>query len=198
MFRRWLLRLSIPITKFLGKLHAPFSHTLTSFHDVEEAKKVVKPGMVLLSRSRGEFSNLFIPGFFTHAAIYCGNNDVIEAVGEGVRLTNLFDFVYHHDYVAILDPLFIDRTQKEQAANFAYDIIGCEYDYLFEPSNKAFYCSEAVLYVIQKASGNIYTFTKRQTLGVETVTPSDFWRAKNKFARIWVNEPTRNDCNDEA
>jgi hypothetical protein len=69
-FRTWLFDRIRPITNFFGHLHMPFTHKKVEGSEYYTAYKVLKPGSVLLTRIDGEVSNFFIPGFFTHAAIY--------------------------------------------------------------------------------------------------------------------------------
>ena len=79
-----LLDISIRLTKFIGHCHAPFTKKYVTGIDYLLAKDLLKPGMILITKTRGELSNLFIPGSFTHAAIYIGSDYVCEAIGKGV------------------------------------------------------------------------------------------------------------------
>lgn len=191
-FRRRLLSIALPMTKFLGKLHAPYSHKMITGYDYYAAIEALKKGHVLITRTRGEFSNNFIPGFFTHAAIYYGGPSelIIEAVGEGVRYIPLAQFMLHKDFVAILEPTFIDEAKMSIASEVAWSLKGTPYDYFFEPGHKAFYCSELVQFCYDAvALQSSMPFTKRETMGIVTVTPHDYWCAREKFKPIWANIP---------
>lgn len=197
-FRLLLLRLSLPITRALGKLHAPFSHRLTNSSQYITAKRQVYPGCILLSRIRGEFSNFFIPGFFTHAAMYVGGPDdlIVEAVGEGVRKITFAEFVLSHDYVAILQPRFLTVEQMVEATKVAESAVGTPYDFFFEPSTKAFYCSELVQFALHAIAGDAMPFTRRDMFGEPSVTPSDFWQARDKFDMLWATSQTWGELNE--
>lgn len=190
--RRWLLKLSLPMTKAIGKMHAPLSHRLIHAADYRQAMEVLKPGMPLISRCRAELSNVPIPGFYTHAAIYIGNGVVIEAVGQGVKRTDLIDFMMTKDYVCILTPTFANPTQMDLAVSWAISIIGSQYDYLFEISKgveKAFYCAELISWSYAMAMKPLpCPFVLRETLGVQTVIPQDFYDAVTKFNVVWESQ----------
>lgn len=194
---RMILNTAIPITRFIGRMHAPFSHKLIKAIDYREACEVLTPGSILLSNSRGEFSNLFIPGFWSHAAIYTGNKTVVEAVGRGVVSTDLLDFMFSKDYVCVLTPTFATSEQMESASKWATDQIGCRYEYSISSSGlddalplssdkkeRAFYCSK-LGYLAYKDACGTSPFTLRETYGLETVTPQDFYNANTKWIVKW-------------
>jgi hypothetical protein len=183
--RRHLLAASVPITKWVGRVHAPFSHKRVQGLHVVEALKVARPGHVLMSRTLGELTNLFIPGFWSHGAIYAGDAWVLEAVGDGVRLTDLVTFMTTKDYVAICAPRFATEEQQGFAAAWARQQLGRPYDYAFSSGNKAFYCFELTYAAYQAATGNASPWTLRPTLGVDTVVGDDLERAKDKWEFVF-------------
>ena len=69
-FRNALFNTLQPVFQWWGHLHMPFAHKKTDGQDFYTARSALQPGAVLLTRIEGEASNLFIPGFFTHAGIY--------------------------------------------------------------------------------------------------------------------------------
>jgi cell wall-associated NlpC family hydrolase len=186
--RRFILHVSVPLTKWIGTLHAPFSRKKLSAKDYREIKLLAKPGYVLLSRARGEFSNLFIPGHWSHAAILADNEKVVEATYHGVVETDLIDFVLKKDYVALMEPTFASESIRETSGVFALSYIGKPYDFMFDSGVDAFYCSELVYQCYQDAYFPLNSpFTKRENMGVLTVVPEDFWLAKKKFKTVWSN-----------
>lgn len=152
-----------------------------------EISNIIKSGDILLSHREWAATNLLIKDFWKHAAI-CHNGRVIESVMDGVRSVSLAKWLYVHDYVIILRPTFCDSQVAFIASYNAFQKIGLPYDYKFNDSIDAFYCSELVYYSYDVAMGHDCPFTLRETMGVSTVTPQDFVNAKDKFEIIWTNK----------
>lgn len=175
---RWLLlKLAYPMLKWLGEIY-PERLMTPSF--VSDAKNNMRAGDVLITHENMVITNLLIPGYFTHAAIYIGYGMIVEATGIGVHAIPIEKFLYEKDAVTILRPSFADEKQCFDAALFAEQLIGSKYDFSFSSGNKAFYCAELVWYCYDKTI-NLCPFTMRETLGVLTVTPEDFNKARDKF-----------------
>jgi uncharacterized protein YycO len=190
--RKWILDLSVPITKLIGKLHAPFSVKYINGFDYFRVREKIVPGQIFLSRTRGMFSNNFIPGFFTHAAICIDSNTICEAVGEGVRANDIISFMLSKDYLVLLRPSFATPEQMQKAADFARENIGKPYDYEFQSDLKAFYCSELCFASYKEAMNGNSPLELRERLGDKTIVPSDIWAAKDKFSVVYQSEETKN------
>jgi uncharacterized protein YycO len=183
-----LLNFLIPVTKIIGKLHAPFTHKKVDGIDVLSVGKLVKPGAIFLTYTRGELTNLFIPGEFSHLGICLDKLTVVEAIGKGVSEKDIISFMTSKDRVVLLYPNFCDEKAMERASLLASESVGKAYDYKFVPGNDAFYCSELAFYAYQSACGGSMPFEKRDRLGVQTVIPEDFYKAKNKWTVIWDSD----------
>jgi uncharacterized protein YycO len=187
--RAFLLRLAYPVNYWFGKLHWPFTHKKTwdapndHLRDAYDTRGT-KPGCVLLSHTRGSFTNLLIPGYWTHAAIVGPDGHVIEAIGDGVVETEISKFILSKDRVCILTPKFCSTARMGKAAVYAKNQLGRKYDYEFRGNNQAFYCAELVGYAYRDAMAS-EVFEPRKTLGEPTYTAQDFWDAKDKFALEW-------------
>jgi hypothetical protein len=180
------LRLIYPFLKLAGKLHLPFTHKQVTGHHYFDAQQVVQPGDVLLSHAHGEFTNLLIPGFWKHAAIYCGQGEVIEAVAEGVIKTHLVQFMLSKDFVTILRPAFLTPIQNEIAAIAARGQVGKPYDYELRSGIEAFYCAELPWFSIMTAClPEKCPFEMRLMFGEFTVAPQDYAEATDKFSCVW-------------
>jgi uncharacterized protein YycO len=185
VIRRKLLTWAMPVTKDLGKVHAPFSHKgISGMHYMDLKTKLV-PGQVLLTRTEGEMTTMLIPGFWSHGAIYVGDGWVIEAVGAGVVKTDLVSFMMTKDVMSVCSPLFATTAQRLAAVAWATRQLGTPYDYDFRSDNKAFYCFELTYAAYQEATGRASPWKLRQTMGVDTVVGDDFEKAKDKWLFGW-------------
>lgn len=141
--RNTLLRLSIPIQKWLQKIHQPYPLVKGDFY--VRARSLIQPGDILLSRETWHLTNLFIPGFWKHAAIIDTDCEyVIEAVGDpdGVRRVLLAEWILTKDYVVILR--CPESWYGKFAAVRAGHQVGKKYDYIFKTGSKEFFCNELV------------------------------------------------------
>jgi uncharacterized protein YycO len=154
MIMRLLRMFSRPVAQVISKLHAPFSRKLINGEMFRIVKHLMQPGDILLSRTRGEFGNFFIPGFWKHVAIVGKDGKIVEAVTAGVHRTNLFDFMRAKDYVALVRPM-VDGVVREAAAFHALNYVGAGYDFEFEARDKEFYCSELVARAYKDAGQDI-------------------------------------------
>ena len=116
--------------------------------DTREIVDAIQPGDILLRRYNHYISGLMIPGYFTHAAIYIGDNKVVHALGDGVIEEDILTFCR-------CDDIGIIRCRNQEMIDYAIDFakkqIGKEYDFDFNTENPdEFYCTELVYYAYQK------------------------------------------------
>lgn len=187
-FRRFLIRILLPITKLIGMLHFSPRQRALFYQDTLDLKGVVRNGDVLLSYSYGELTNLLIPGEYKHCAIYVDGR-VVEATHIGVCSTPFEDFCASKDMVAICRPIFCGEQEMAEAVRYAVNQEGLAYDYYFEPNEEAFYCAELIAKAYEHATSGASPFKTRLTLGVETVLPIDFKLATKKFKTV-LERPT--------
>jgi len=146
---------------------------LVTYDEIMKAYLLIEPGDCILTRENYRLTNLFIPGHWSHAAMYVGNYDIVEAIGTGVRKVNLFEMLLKKDEFVILRPSWLQRGEREFAAMEAKSYVGIDYDYYFD-TNKALYCSELV-YQAYKEVGSIRPPLKRmRTFGVYNINPDHF------------------------
>ena len=142
-----------PFIRWWGALHFPFIHKKVTGKHYYKWRDQIQPGMVFLTKTRGELSNWINPMEIKHSGIYVGNLGsgdtyyVLEAVGRGVVLTDLVSFLTSKDLVIGCKPKFI----RDSNSGFAYVLHeaarkyeGIPYDYMFQKDAKAFYCFELV------------------------------------------------------
>lgn len=136
--KNFLLTCSIPIQKLMQKFHPPYAQTTVA--EAEQVMKIMQDGDILLSREKWHFTNMFIKGFWSHAAIY-GQGQVIEAVAPFVQVVDFRDWVIEKHFWCVLRPI---KGPKDGYMVYtdAKLLEGLAYDYLFSFGNKKWYCSE--------------------------------------------------------
>lgn len=195
-FRRELLKASIPLTKMIGKAHAPFSHKRVTARDYRALKNHLQLGDVLLTRIRGELSNVFIKSHLTHGALYIKDDLILEAKGDGVVEADPIDFCLTKDEIEVVR-YWRPITDQRKFALIALSLRGTPYDYLFETDFKktldnqsgktgcpSLYCTEFVAAVYFLYFGFYFDFTPRDHLGSSTYMPDDFLAAERKWQRV--------------
>jgi hypothetical protein len=118
---------------------------------------------ILLSRSAFRISDHFIPSFFTHAAIYIGDDRpalpplampgwtnrpagtaVLEAARTGVRLTTL-EAVTDVDVLVVLRDHSLSRARREAIMTRVGRELGKDYDFWYdERDDRRIFCSKLV------------------------------------------------------
>jgi len=121
--------------------------------NLDNIRKVVMPGMILLSRREFQISNFFIDGYWTHTAMIMPREKIIEATAAGVIINELQEFFLKTDDFVILKPKFCGIQEMEKACSHASEIVGTPYSFDFNNSDDSFYCSELVLKVYAKTCG---------------------------------------------
>ncbi|MFH0905924.1 MAG: YiiX/YebB-like N1pC/P60 family cysteine hydrolase [archaeon] len=88
----------------------------TSFNilsnDVLEIKEKLEPGDIILERRNGRITNLFIPGFWTHAAIYVGTMQELNSYFNGITIDdNNFEEYIKLNYPIVYEDLTINKEK---------------------------------------------------------------------------------------
>lgn len=92
---------------------------------------------------------------FAHVAMVVSTKDtvkVVEAVGEGVIITNLNDFLAKSSNKMGRPKVVVGRVKKQyhnlipNAIEFSMSKLGASYDDIFDINNDLYYCSELVYY----------------------------------------------------
>jgi len=109
--------------------------------DVRKILEVIQPGDIMLRRFDQYVNTLCTPGFWAHAGLYVGDNQVVHSVSEGCKKEDVLNFC-RADAVAILRRKDGVTSQITKAIMLAGMHI--PYDYDFNSANDDYYCTEAV------------------------------------------------------
>lgn len=191
LIRRVFLKLSTWISPKLSLIHMPFSRKQIIGKDFHDCQFLLETGHIILSRTDGELANMFIPGFWSHVGMVTSNGTIIEAVTHGVQEVDLYTFFLDKDYICLLDCNYLTSVEKNLASEWAIQQTGKPYDFGMVLSGmKSFFCSELVYFAQKFANPNI-PFMPRPALGMDTITPNDFWAAQKFYSIIWQSEASK-------
>jgi len=134
--------------------------------DVRDVLNIIKPGDILLRRYNHYLSGLMIPGYYTHASIYIGNDKIIHMLGDGIDKQDILTFC-RCDEVAII------RSKEEQINKIAIDKANVyfkqsiEYDFNFDfADGKEFSCTEFI--------NDIFNYPTMERIKENYIMPDDF------------------------
>lgn len=171
-FWDWLLTLLKPLIVFIGKIGLP-KRKITGEH-YYRWRDDIEVGTVLLTKTNYELSNIINPTEIKHGGLYVGdiNNNgicyVLEALGQGVVLTDLVTFMTGKDIIVACKPKFVRRDLNGfiySIQSSARRIVGKSYDYLFNADGKAFYCFEAVAHCFKSVYSELQFKSKEIVKG---------------------------------
>jgi len=93
----------------------------------------LKPADILLSTGDAKVSTVIRGGTisrYSHAALYIGDSQIIEAIGSGVTLQSLQDAMSDDSLVSVYRRLRMSDEQGLQVIRYAKQQIGKKYDYV--------------------------------------------------------------------
>jgi uncharacterized protein YycO len=183
--RALILKIIMPFVRWMGTVIPPYSvkNAIKTYYDWEHK---IQPLDIILCNTAGHLSNVFNRGKWKHVVVFTGWENstpmVVEALGIGVIKRPLIECLAEKDEVCIV------RYKKR--ANEPYDLnkgiefanaqIGKSYDLMFDNVSEHkfdnLFCSELGYFSLLQAYPTM-NFTMRNTLGVPTVTPDDFYEA---------------------
>lgn len=191
-YKKVMFRLFKASGSMIASLKQPFVKPLGMGKRVTPAvrdrlESYLQPGDVLVTRHDDALSNLFLPGFWPHAAFYIGSNQQREALGvhyecaientirfleakkDGVRLRPKDDTLQVDAFV-VLRPKLMDDQRKE-AISRCLTHAGKHYDFVFDFSaSDRLACTELVYrsyHGIGEISFELESHTGRYCLSAE-------------------------------
>lgn len=132
--------------------------------------EILRAGDVLVTRKDSALTNYFLPGYWPHAAMYIGDQQVIESLKDGVRQRSM-DSPFGNDAVAVIRPK-LDPTTIASAIERAWTHVGKPYDFDFDfTRGDRVVCTEVVYRSYDGLGGICFPTTRRA--GRETVSAED-------------------------
>ena len=101
----------------------------------EAVASLLEPGDIIVTRHRDALSNLFLPGFWPHAALFVGKlgngqGDVVEAKKDGVKLRHLCETLSVDAFLVLRAK--VGSPVRDCAAERALTHVGKLYDFAFD------------------------------------------------------------------
>ena len=131
--------LKIPFVKTPQAAKRVTPDVITKLHSI------LKPGDVFVTRHDDAMSNLFLPGFWPHSALWLGaeDADILEAKKDGVLLRNVAETLQVDAFVVLRPNL--TEAQLEDALQRARSHTGKLYDFVFDFSTAdRLVCTEVI------------------------------------------------------
>ena len=133
------------------------------------------PGDIVVHGFNNYFDRLLI-GKWTHVGIVFDKNTIINAVGEGVVLTNFVDFCAA-DRVQLLRPS-LDPKEIEVVLTSAKKFLGRPYDFWFSMkgrnADKKLYCAELVYDSLEGFHEVLGVHLSKELFFGKSIKPCDF------------------------
>ncbi|MCG8653372.1 MAG: hypothetical protein MI861_26270 [Pirellulales bacterium] len=96
----------------------------------QQLLNLLRAGDVLVTRKENALTNYFLPGYWPHAALFIGQQRVIESLKDGVRERNM-DSPLGNDAVAVIRPR-VSQQAIVEAITRAHSHVGKPYDFDFD------------------------------------------------------------------
>lgn len=143
---------------------------------MREVLNNLSPGDILLRRYSHYVGSVVIPGHFSHAGLYIGNDEVIHMLGKGIAKEDILTFMRCDDMaiVRVRDESLVAPAIDQAKEWYSKEI---EYDYNFETSKERFYCTE----LVDVCYGNLI----RSKMGNKEIIMPDAFLDKEFFNLVW-------------
>lgn len=150
--------------------------------DVRKILNIVESGDILLRRFDQYLNTMFTPGFWGHAGVYVGENQVVHSVSAGCIEEDVLNFC-RADAVCVLK--VIRRAGVPAAIERAKAIaeMGVPYDYDFAGDNRTYYCTELVDTVFNGLFYDDYI----KKLGNYILMPDGIYKSDKAKLKLQIN-----------
>ena len=142
---------------------------------------LLQPGDLFLRRFEGYIDKWFIPGWWNHAAIYAGDNQVVHAISDGVVKEDILNFM-RTDHMIVLRMKDKSPEYYTEVVSKANRIVGKPYDFNFDFDNTTrFSCTELATFCLKL---DLNVKRRASALWKKVVVADDFLKS-DKLAIIW-------------
>ena len=172
--RRCFLRAARPLSKLINKINIRIGLPPLRGNLYHEALSVIRPGDIILTRTKWRPTNIIFPGKWTHALIAIGEDELVEATLPVVRSIWLVDVWASASEVKIVRPVFLSDTERSEAASIAAAMIGTPYDLEFNDDPSELYCSELIYAAMAAAGGEAVPELRTMEFGELSIKPDAF------------------------
>jgi len=153
--------------------------------DVRRILDIVEPGDILLRRFDSYLNTLFTPGYFSHAGIFVGNNQIVHAVSQGTISEDILNFcradaVCVFSVVNLTHPKPQIRLAVERALAAADENI--DYDFDFSGLNETYYCTE----LIDVVYGYLFAQDYVKKFGQLILMPDGIYKSKQVSIKLEI------------
>ncbi|MDP4626139.1 MAG: YiiX/YebB-like N1pC/P60 family cysteine hydrolase [Akkermansiaceae bacterium] len=132
---------------------------------LQAIREFLKPGDILVTRHRDALTNVFLPGYWPHAALYVGEREggnVVEAKKDGVLLRELAETLSVDEFVVMRAE--VGEDVLETVVSRALSHVGKLFDFSFDFRQAARMACTAVIYRSWHGQGGI-EFSLTETSG---------------------------------
>ena len=158
-------------------VYKPHMHLVKGF-EIRQILNRLEPGDILIRSFKGYLDEMFIPGEWSHAGLYVGDNTAIHIMGEGIIQEDILDF-FRCDSIAIMR--LKDRQDKnnilKRAIKLAWKFVdeNTTYDFDFTQGNSKLYCSE----LVDSCYDGLFKNDYKQILDRKILSPNDVYMSDN-------------------
>jgi hypothetical protein len=120
------------------------SSWLISRENIDDILPKMMPWDIIVTRQNFIATNISIPWFWKHMALYKGNGEIIDATWNGVQARSIYELALENDYLWVVRTNF-SQKKIQRAIQNTLSHLKSEYDYEFNfLSDKKFICSELI------------------------------------------------------
>jgi hypothetical protein len=167
--KKWLIKNIADIRLYKGGIILfGDSHYRMKGPDVRDIINALQPGDVLLRRYDHYLGSHLTPGYYSHAAIYVGQDEVAHMLADGICKEDILTFC-RTDAVAVLRCMSPGMAEAAVIEANYWLAKGVDYDYEFEAEDEEFYCTEFVWVCFQEDNRIEYD---------KYILPDDFLESK--------------------
>lgn len=145
-------------------LYKPTMHKLKG-HEIRQILNVLELGDLIFRKHKGWISSSIIPGYWSHVAIYCGENKIIHAIGDGVLEEDILTYC-RTDCISVQRIKNLSKDELSMAISLAESYVEAKipYDFSFKDDNGKFYCTELINDIFDKKFIKEYTKIKNMNV----------------------------------